>query len=275
MPEGPEVMLMSEELDKKCTGSFCQNLKINSQSRYFKSPFKGYSRELWIAQNELIYFSIGKCILRVTNRGKKILFHFEDFCFVSSLGLEGHWSWKEEKHSGIVLQFDDFNLYYTDTRHFGEFGIFTYCQLPEVLKNVGPEYLKNEVTFELFHQRLTSSKYASKEIVWFLMKQEIFSGCGNYVKADALFRARISPYRKIGSLSTEEIFLIYSAVMETLQDSYNHQGLSIRTYRKMDGLKGTYSHCCYNQKESPEGYPILKNTLSDKRTTYWCPMLQK
>ena len=245
-------------------------------SRYFRKPMKGYSKDVW---NPDVDGNINipiKLVLRsVTTKGKKLLFNFDNLHFVSSLGLEGHYSYKPEKHSGLILVFEDILVYYSDTRKFGEFIVALPHQLSEILKNVGPDYMLGEVPFELFYSTIRNIKYSNKEIVWFLMDQSIFSGVGNYIKTDALFLSKISPYRLLHSLSDYEIQSIYNAISNVMITSYQSRGATIKSYKDIDGNIGTYIHPCYGRKFTDEGYPIITCTLSDKRTTHWCSVIQK
>ena len=41
-----------------------------------------------------------------------------------------------------------------------------------------------------------------------LTDQEIISGCGNYIKSEALYYVKISPLRKVSTLTQKEIELL-------------------------------------------------------------------
>ncbi len=244
-------------------------------SRYFTKPLKGYNSDSWIPDIDgCINIPINLILRSVTKKGKKLIFNFDTLHFISSLGMEGHWSYIPEKHSGLVLVFEDVIIYYSDARHFGEFIMALPFQLPEILKAVGPDYLLNEVPFELFYSTIRKSKYSHKEIVWFLMDQSIFSCLGNYGKSNSLYLAKVSPYRILISLSDFEIQSLYNAIMNVLISAYQCRGATIKSYKDIDGNIGTYIHPCYGRKLTDEGYPIITCTLSDKRTTHWCPTVQ-
>ena len=46
-----------------------------------------------------------------------------------------------------------------------------------------------------------------------LMNQKIFAGIGNYIKNDALYLSKISPYRKVNTLSDQEKKTLYDKII--------------------------------------------------------------
>ena len=96
-----------------------------------------------------------------------------------------------------------------------------------------------------------------------------------YIKCDALYLAKISPYRILSSLTNQDLFNLYHAIINVMTQSYEAKGKTIATYKNIDGSLGTYNCYCYGRKTDDFGYPIITCTLSDKRTTHWCPNIQK
>ena len=103
------------------------------------------------------------------------------------------------------------------------------------------------------------------------MNQGIISGCGNYIKAEVLYYAGISPLRKVGSMTEEESDKLFEGLRIIPRISYNHKGLSLRDYADHNGKKGYYE-----AKLRVYGQKYAKRTkTSDGRTTYWDPHKQK
>ena len=66
------------------------------------------------------------------------------------------------------------------------------------------------------------------------MNQAVVSGVGNYVKADALWLAGLSPTRKVKDMSIEEIDILNDCIKKVLRTSYESGGATIRTYQNFD-----------------------------------------
>ena len=110
-----------------------------------------------------------------------------------------------------------------------------------------------------------------------LMNQSVVSGVGNYVKAEALYRARLSPHRLTGSLLKEEAEALRQAIVDVMTEAYRKKGASIRTYRTSQDEMGQaqFSFRVYGKKRDPEGNNVVKEETRDGRTTHWVPTLQK
>ena len=99
--------------------------------------------------------------------------------------------------------------------------------------------MKPEFRLDIF--RSLAKKYSNRNITSFLMDQQVISGCGNYIKAEVLYYARISPCRKIGNLKEKELELLYEGLRIIPRLSYNNQGLTISDYTDEDSNKGFYT----------------------------------
>jgi len=275
MPEGSETMLMANYLNKEFKDKLCVNLLLCSKSKYFNKPLKGFTSEQWIPINGVITIPVNMICNCVESYGKKIGFFFDNHCFIFSLGLEGHFQLELGNNTGICISFENKNIYYDDSRRFGNFYYIHRSELSTIMKNVGPDYLRGEVSLELFCSVIKNPKISHHEIVWFLMNQKYFSGCGVYIKCDALYLARISPYRILSSLTDNDLSNLYHSIMRILTESFRANGKTIATYKNIDGTPGTFTNYCYGLKHDVNGFPIIRCTLSDKRTSHWCPSLQK
>src|SRR5690606_16237701 len=99
-------------------------------------------------------------------------------------------------------------LYFNDVRNFGNMEITNNIEiLNNKLNSLAPDFLKEDFTNNEFHQMIVSYVHVNnklsqarmnKEIVKVLMDQNsIGSGIGNYLVAEILFKAKISPYTKL------------------------------------------------------------------------------
>jgi len=195
----------------------------------------------------------------------------------SSLGMTGHWGNKLHKHSRVALLLDDgTTIYYTDQRNFGTLKfVYGRHQLQKKLASLGPDMLSEDVSHVKFCERIHRKKKWT--IAKAIMDQSIVSGVGNYVKAEALWRAEISPHRKVSSLTDIEINSLNETIKNVLRDSYRSGGATIRSYKTFDGLEGQYTRrfAVYNQRKDPNGLNVIREKTTDGRTTHWVPQVQK
>jgi formamidopyrimidine-DNA glycosylase len=108
------------------------------------------------------------------------------------------------------------------------------------------------------------------------MDQSIFSGVGNYIRAEALYLAKLAPKRLANSLSKDEINLLCQSIVEVMETSYKYQGATLLTYKDSYGNEGKYSSLfkVYGRKTDDLGNKIIKETSSEGRTIHWCPAIQ-
>ena len=67
----------------------------------------------------------------------------------------------------------------------------------ETLLPQRPIEISPPTNFNDFFTIVSHKKHEQKTLTKFLMDQKNISGVGNYIKAEALYEAKISPYRKI------------------------------------------------------------------------------
>jgi len=268
MPEGPEVKTTVDFL-KKYQNKSLTHFQVVS-GRYTKKPIHNINNPGW---NTPLNLESVDC------KGKFIYFSFKGGVhFFSTLGMTGEWSNRITKHTRLKFEFDNDSqpLYFNDVRNFGTFKIIlTERDLNKKLKSLGPDILNSHVDAGLFKARL--NKKPNWTIARALMDQSVVSGVGNYLKAEILYAAKISPHRLCKDLAVKEIELIAQESFDITRLSYDSGGATIKNYRKPNGKKGLYSQrfAVYNQKTSPCGNEVIKEQTLDKRTTHWVPSVQK
>jgi formamidopyrimidine-DNA glycosylase len=268
MPEGPEVKTTTAFL-KLYEGKTLTNITVLS-GRYTKKPLHNINNPSW---------RLPRVINSVNCKGKFIYFSLsKDVYFFSTLGMTGIWSNSFSKYSRIKLEFSDESmpLYYNDMRNFGTFKIIlTKKELDKKLKSLGPDILGIDIPLEIFKAQFL--KKSEKTIAEQIMNQSVVSGVGNYLKAEILYRAKVSPHRKVSTISDTEWKDILKHSQDIARLSYETGGATIQNYLTPEGKKGLYSQrfAVYNQKTSPCGNQVIKEQTLDKRTTHWVPAVQK
>ncbi len=195
----------------------------------------------------------------------------------NTLGMTGSWSTTETKHSRVAFEMSGgVRVFFNDQRNFGTLKMVPGRQeLVKKLKSLGPDMLSEPVSDARFSEALMRKPdWTLAEAV---MDQSIIAGVGNYVKAESLYRAQLSPHRTVSSLSPTDMSLLRQSIQQVLQEAYTRGGASIQTYRDFDGNEGEYSQrfLVYNQSQDPNGNAVVREQTADGRTTHWVPAVQK
>ena len=257
MPEAPEVAYLVDQLSQ-FKGSSLQKLTI-LKGRYQKhGPPQGY--------DEFIN-DFPLTLMDVQKKGKTLLFYFEnDWILVSKLGLQGWWysDKKPEWFSGtpnIELRFNNKTLYYHDPVSYGT------LEFTHTFQNaLAPEF--ESVSYKELMNRLSLKKsILKKPIGEALMDQHgLVSGIGNYLRAEVLYDAKISPKRLVDSLSTKDWKQFIASSKKVFRRQFKHLN-NVETY--LSHMK------VYGKKEDPLGNPVEMYRTKDKRMVHWVPSIQR
>lgn len=259
MPESSEIQITVDELNKYLKGAELVKVIPSPDSRYKKTKFD-------IPQVKIN--SIGK-------KGKFIYWVLDNGQYIfNTLGLSGHWSLTKQPNTSIEVVYKkngkEHNLYLIDQLHFATFGL--HDNLESKLKSIGPDI--TDVSFDIFKSQL--NKYPTKKIGEALLDQKIVSGVGNYIRAEALYLSKISPFRKIKDISESELNLLYKAIKFIVKKSYELGGASVTFFKDIKGQSGKFEDyfSVYGKKQDKKGNPVSADKLDD-RTIYWVPAIQK
>jgi endonuclease-8 len=96
-----------------------------------------------------------------------------------------------------------------------------------------------------------------------LLSQRLVAGIGNMWKAEALWEARVSPWRHVEDVSDEELRAVLTAAHELMT-------ASVETGRERRAIYNRAGRPCRRC-----GTPIrARGQGDDNRTAYWCPICQ-
>jgi len=287
MPEGPEVRRSADYLSKLLVGKHIVNAFIGDGGRYTKlkppTGFRDFVEDL----------SKGPCLIEAIDaKGKFMWWQLKRgdttwFMWVT-YGMSGQWRDEQNKYTTFGINyaergiFDEEGryvhpkaLYFNDIRHFGTIHLVNDAQKhAKKLASLGPDMLRNPPTELEFQLRLSSR--ALKTVAEALMDQKVVSGIGNYVKAEALYLAEISPHRLVRSLTPAERRVLREQIINVMGASYATGGATISTYRNADGTKGGAQRrfAVYGNQTDPMGNPVVREETKDGRTTHWVPSVQ-
>lgn len=282
MPEISEVTLTTQVLNK-----FLKHRKLISfdfvAGRFQKKHPPGFNEF-----NEALPLKVKK----ISSKGKLIWFDLinpknenDHWYVINHLKLTGMWSFFEANYTKAILSFDkDITVYFSDLRNFGTFQFTNNKKdLEEKLNEIGPDFLKEDVD-------MSKVKKYKTPIVKILMDQKkVGSGLGNYLTAEILYRAKISPHRPGSSLTDEEIKELEYWTKYTVKLSYvnNHIGYMVNLKEEANKIKRKNYHpeikldedefkfLVYRQKKDPHGNKVKAEEIIKGRTTYWVPKVQQ
>jgi formamidopyrimidine-DNA glycosylase len=180
---------------------------------------------------------------------------------------------------------DDYTLCMFDQLSFGTIKVFNEDELQKKLSTIGADLFT--ITEQEFIAALTSKlkKNKSKKndlIGNLLLNQKIISGIGNYLRADCLYMARISPFTKVADLQDIQIKKIYKNIRKLIYSLYDYNlGVKLQIINpNKDKFPSDYNRefFIYNYKTDINGNVVKKEKLyegSQVRYIYWCPDIQK
>lgn len=276
MPELPEVETVKRALAPHVDQQVIKNVK------FFTARLRQFLNE-----DEFIERINGKRILSLERRSKYLLFKMEGESWIlSHLGMTGSWrlvhsdeARLKHEHISIALNDGSQELRYCDPRRFGEFRIIQAAdkdQDPIALAHLGPEPFWEAYNAEyLFAQ----SRKKNKPVKNWIMDPSVVCGIGNIYASETLFRAGVSPLRKISKLRRIDCQEIVKQSLIILQSAINAGGTTIIDFQAPDGSEGWF-HRQLNVY-GREGEPCVKCSKPIKklkqagRSSFYCSGCQK
>lgn len=280
MPEGPEVKTIVDQLNIEIVDQYLIDIMWTNESKHGK---------------DLDYQSLmlPMKIISVECKGKMIFFKLIRDDYISyiycHLNMTGKWSVKPKTKSYLWFEIGQFNdsgypnigrilkkIYFTDVRKMAKLIVMDESQYFTKLNSVGPDLLSDDVSFDQWYIKLQQPgpRTKSTNITKFLMKQEYFSGIGNYLKAEILYESKISPYRETDDISYDEAKILFDNIIKIIKLSYEHGGKTLSDFVDMYNNEGTFECKVYGRDISIDNYKVIKDETPDKRTTHWCPDCQ-
>ena len=212
MPEAPDLEVIKEYLTERMVGRPVLRAKV-LRPTVLRSLAGDFATEI-----------AGLTLESMERRGKYLLLWFsEGRCLAVNPMLTGAFQYCDEtsrvlKRSCIVLALGNGKeLRYLDDRQMGRVYFVAEEQLGDVprLLDQGPDVL-SDISFEEFAARLKGFR---GEIKGVLARGSWISGIGNAYSDEILFAAGISPFRKAGSLSREDISSLHGQSKKVVRDA--------------------------------------------------------
>jgi formamidopyrimidine-DNA glycosylase len=302
MPEVSEIRNYADLLRNKLKGKNIIEFNI-LKGRYIKhGPFSLY---------EEIVQKLPLKVLDVNTKGKFLYITMENNYYIfSTTGTYGGWLYFDDKkdefqiplidnyispqnkkntykknilnHLNIQFKTESGSIYYHDTLSFGTMKVVNnHDELAKKLKTLGPDIMEESTTLEVFKDQLLKKTNLNKAIGNVLVNQKIISGIGNYLRADILWCAKISPFRKVQDLSEKDIEILYKKSKLLTWGEYDvNEGIKLKHVSTIDKLPRDYNRnfFVYMCKEDIDGHKVKTDKLfegSQDRTIHWVPSVQK
>jgi len=232
----------------------------------------------------------GRTVREVFRRGKYLFLALDRGLVEMHFRFDGHLIWfsgakelleranfgETGVHVDVAFEFAKGVLGFADRRHFGRVHAWESEEACPPLKKLGMDAFADGFTAKELHARLARSKRPLKE---FLLDQTRIAGIGNIYSSEALWHAKLNPWRRADSLDRKESAKLHKAIvyvlrraLECCQDpapdfrdpAWWFQGLEeiLRAYQR----EGLPCRRC--------GRPILRAEQGG-RSTYYCKHCQK
>lgn len=199
----------------------------------------------------------GRTLEKVEAAGKNLLLSFEGGLVLRShLRMKGRWRVERRgaERSGLpwlVLRGAEHEAVLWNGP---VLDLVTQCYLPSSV----PDIVRDQP--EPGHFR---SAEQQREIGDALLDQRLVAGIGNIWKAEALWEARVSPWRTLADVADDELAAVLEAAHRLMRDSVDGTRPQRRVYRRAG--RGC-PRCGAVIRSAPQG--------ENARTAYWCPQCQ-
>jgi DNA-formamidopyrimidine glycosylase len=282
VPEGPELATSRDRLKKIIEGKHLLEVSPGLTGRYTKKLPEG--QESFV---EALKGGPAR-IEEVATHGKFMWWRLQvpkdtEYWFLHcTYGMSAQWGTSPSKHTAYVVKYgtasitrDSQMIFFNDMRHFGTIKFVRGgAQHRKKLGTLGPCILGGQLTPEIFAEKMLGKP--TRTIAEALMDQSAVAGTGNYLRAEILHDCRINPWRNVTEISANEYANLCEATIRIANASYESQGASIKTYRNVDGTKGTtqFNFQVYSRKECPFGHQVQRRQDHNGRMMHWCPGCQ-
>jgi formamidopyrimidine-DNA glycosylase len=179
-------------------------------------------------------------------------------------------------HVDVALELDKGIIAFADGRHLGRVHAWESLESCPPYHALGIDALSPEFTAKTFTQLLAKSRRPLKE---FLLDQSRIAGVGNIYSCEALWHAKLSPFRLANSLEPNESHNLHKAIVSVLRRALERCQNPPPNFRDPNWwFQGIDDILRVYQRESEpcrrDGHPIQRTTKGN-RSTYFCAHCQK
>ena len=185
------------------------------------------------------------------------------------------------KHSHAIFYLDnDRRLVFRDQRKFGVMKLIDAQKVSQTkgIRELAPEPFDNQFSLDYLKSTLKKSRRTLKTL---LLDQTKVLGLGNIYAAEALFRARINPFKTAAELSPQRAARLHQSIVDVLSDAISDSSTSRIDLEQPEGFSYGEAFERFWQVYEREGEPCskcgatIRRATHGGRSTYWCPKCQR
>jgi len=185
------------------------------------------------------------------------------------------------KHAHAIFYLDnERRLVFADQRKFGVMRLIARLRVSNAkgISELAPEPFSDDFSLAYLKATLARSRRSLKTL---LLDQTKVLGLGNIYAAEALFRARINPFKIAATLSAPRVARLHQAILEVLRDAIADSSTSRVNLEEKNGFSYGEAFERFWQVYELEGEPCVKcgarirRITHGGRSTYWCPKCQR
>lgn len=217
----------------------------------------------------------GQRIEEIGRRGKFMVFQLSRDYLIIHLRMSGDLLVESEgepvaPHHRLVLHLSGgIRLSFNDTRKFGRVWFVPDPEM--VVGSLGPEPLSDELTPEIFHERLRRHKRQLKPL---LLDQTFLAGMGNIYTDEALNLSGLHPLQRADLLSFAQSCRLLDSIRAVLKKGIQTHGASIDWVYRGGDFQNHFRVYQRTGLPCPQcGTPVERITLG-QRGTHFCPHCQ-
>lgn len=275
MPELPEVETIRRQLEEAVVGRSIVSVDVRFGGRLNVRP-AAFEKGV-----------VGATIASAGRRAKLLLLGLSNGnTVVTHLKMTGRYllgpsGMPPTRHTHIVFGLSGGKeLHFEDVRKFGYVRLFKTAELEREVfdrEGYGPEPLDPSFTAGRFAMCVRGRP--KKRIKPLLMAQTCIAGIGNIYADESLWRARIRPQRRAGTLTADELRRLHDGVQKSLRGSLEARGTSANDYVDLYGKKGENVARLKVYGRAGEPCPRCRGPIKKiafaGRGTHFCPACQR
>ncbi len=293
MPELPEVETIVRDLNKKILNKKIKNVEVRLE-KIVKSPVDDFIKIMKNNSFSEIRRRAKLLIFKLSKGDKYLLIHLKMtgqliYKDKNNIVAGGHGQKNDvndlpNKYSHVIFHLEDkADLFFNDLRQFGLVKIVDQEGLDTYLSNFGIEPLEKEFSLKAFKELFKNTRCPGGKktnIKAFLLDQKFVVGIGNIYADETLFESKISPNRRLNTLTDEEIKKLHKVIISILDKAVKARGTTFNNYVDADGNKGGFiKYLKVYQKEGKKctrckDVEIKKIKVAGRGTRY-CEKCQK
>jgi formamidopyrimidine-DNA glycosylase len=275
MPELPEVETVRRGLAAKISGRRIVRTELRRAD--LRRPFPP----------DLAARLDGARIGALGRRGKYILIELDaDGLLLLHLGMSGRITAGPDPlppgpHDHVLIELDDgTRVRFNDARRFGTIDYLRRGEADRhpLLRGLGPEPLDGSFDGAYLATKLAGRLTPIKSA---LLDQRIVAGIGNIYACEALYRARLSPFRLAATVAGRRAARLVVAIRAVLGEAITAGGSSLRDYVQADGTLGYFQHrwAVYGREGEPcpgcSCAQRVRRVVQSGRSTFFCARRQR